>query len=239
MRITARFYAAALTLVVSGALIACSGGSGSTPPISSPNASQQQKAPARHTYNLANSQAQLTGFMLLPLSVSVSGTTGSVSLAGTAACGLPVIGNPNPCPGVSFPTWTSPTDVNLTFTATTLSAACANPSTTATPAPGFAPACYIVAYEGGVGPYVISGPATNSGGNLSFPALNAPASFYANTGYNFFLAYATYVSATPPPATPTPVPAPTSFNTPIPPPPPTPTPKPTPTVSRQQYERNQ
>jgi hypothetical protein len=236
---TARIHRAAAALIAVASLVACSGGGsnvisglGNTTPAKAP----AQKLPPRHKLlNLGSTQPATTGTMIQPLTLSVSGTTGTLSLFGTAQCGAP--SGANPCPGINFtatpPTWSSVDPVTLTMNATTLNVPCTAPAGAPTPAPGFVPACYIVAYEGGVGPYLIQGPATSNGGSLSFAAETTPLYFNGgSTAYNFFLAYVTSIAATPPPPTPTPSPVPTFFATPPPPTPtptPSPTPKPTPT----------
>lgn len=236
---TARIHRAAAALIAVASLVACSGGGsnvisglGTNEPAKAP----AQKIPPRHKLlNLGSTQPVTTGTMIQPLTLSVSGTTGTLSLFGTAQCGTP--SGANPCPGINFtatpPTWASLDPVALTMNATTLNVPCTAPAGAPTPTPGFVPACYIVAYEGGVGPYLIQGPATSNGGSLSFAAETTPLNFNGgSTAYNFFLAYVTSVAATPPPPTPTPSPVPTFFATPVPPTPtptPSPTPKPTPT----------
>ncbi len=207
-----RFYkAAAAALVIGSIVAACSaGGTGTSPSTTTPVSGLDAK-PGRvaHSWNLGSTQATVTGSMIQPLSVSVTGSVATLSLYGTTQCAAKSSGNP--CPNIAFtgtpPSWSSVNPVALTVAATTLPTACTVPAGAPSPAPGFVAACYIVAYEGGVGPYVISGPATTGNSSLVFAAVISALNFNGgNTPYNFFLAYVTGVSATPAPPTPSPVP---------------------------------
>lgn len=214
---------AAVLITVAG-LVACSSGAGSL--ISGSNGSsgngtqQGQKGSLVHRDSLVGSAQGVTGAMIQPLTLTVSNNVGTVALYGTALCGAASGGNP--CPGTTFTsaTWSSTTASTPTIGSSTLNAACAAPAGSPSPAPGFTPGCYIVAYEAGAGPYLIQGPATVSGSSLSFAASSTPISLDPNLGYNFFLAYVTSIAPVPTPTPippPSPSPIPTEFQTPIPP----------------------
>jgi hypothetical protein len=187
---------AAAVVIVAAALAACGGGS---PGI----VSMMSAGTARHaaSWNLGTTQPTVTAVMLQPLTLTVSGSVGTLSLAVSAS----------PAP------WSSLDPISLTMAAVTLNANCTAPAGAPSPAPGFTPGCYLVADEGGVGPYLIQGPGTAANGALSFPAQTTMLNFNGgNTPYDFFLAYVTSIGQAPPPPTPSPVPTATIFYTPAP-----------------------
>lgn len=218
-------------IFVAAALVACSGGSPNVAPI---GAARSSARTGRHTmaWNVGMTQPLATARMLIPLTLTVNAASGQVAVFGSTYCAPP--SGANPCPNVNFtaspPQYYSPLDVPMTLPTTTLNATCAPPSGFTTPAPGFTPACYVVTYEGGAGPYVLQGPVVSSGGSLSVPAQTATVYFQGLTGYNVFLAYVTGISTPPPALTPSPIPSPTEYATPTPLPSLTPSPAPTPTV---------
>lgn len=174
--------------------------------------------------NLGDTQATVTGSALIPLTLTVSNSVGTLAAFGSTYC-TAASGN-NPCPNINFmaspPMWQSPTPVSMTMGSTVLNAACNAPSTAPSPAPGFTPGCFVAAYEGGGGPYLVQGPATGPSGKLSVAAQTSTLNFNPLEAYNFFLMYVTAISSPPPPMTPSPAPSPTDFATQ--PPPATPTP---------------
>lgn len=198
------------------------------------SASQNGGTKRRPMYlNIGDTQPVLTGTALIPLSLSVSGTIGTLSAFGSTYC--TAASGPNPCPNVNFmaspPMWQSPTPVALTLAATVLNAACNAPSGAPVAAPGFTPGCYIGVYEGGGGPYLVQGPVTGSAGSLSLTAETSALNFNPSEAYNFFLMYVTAIASPPPPMTPSPDPSPTEFATQPPPATPVPTATPTPIVT--------
>lgn len=208
-----RSYRAAAAVFVTLAFVACSGGLGSIPRSlsgGSPAKTGARSAPRhRASWNLGTTQALVTGVMLQPLTISVSGGVATAGLYGTTRCSAS--SGSNPCPNIAFtaspPSWSSAADSTMTFSAASLPTTCAAPSGAPTPSPGFTPGCYVVAYEGGVGPYDIQGPGTQNGGSLDFASNPNALNFNGgNTGYNFFLAWVTDIGAAPPPPTPSPVP---------------------------------
>lgn len=218
----------ALALVVAASLVACSGGAELLVPRAS-NGSDSGTKNRRPMYlNLGDTQPVLTGSALIPLSLSVTGGVGTLSVFGstycTAASGL------NPCPNINFmaspPTWQNATAIGFAMGSTVLNAACNAPAAPPTPAPGFTPGCYIGAYEGGSGPYLIQGPVSGSAGSLSVLGNTSTLNFNPGEAYNFFLMYVTAISSPPPPPSPTPVPSPTEFATQPPPATPSPTAQP-------------
>lgn len=211
-----RFYKAAAVAFIIGCVVAAcsSGGTGTLPDSSAPSSGQ----PNRHADDLSLSQGTVTGALIEPLNYAVNGSTVSFSDS-TIQCG----GSPDHCGltaanAATWPTMNLITPASLTPGTATLNATCAPPGGSASGGQ-----CYIVALEGGNGPYLISGPGTVSGGTISFAAGTAAIPFVQSVLYNFFLEYVTSI-ATPAPSTPTPVPSPTFI--PTQPPPPTPTPAP-------------
>lgn len=224
-------YRGGAAVFVAAALVACSGGSPNVAPIG-PARSAQHSSRHAMAWNVGMTQALATGTMLIPLTLTVNGTSGQVAVFGSTYCAPP--SGANPCPNVNFtaspPQYYSSLDVPMTLSATSLNASCTAPGGSATPAPGFTPACYVVTYEGGAGPYILQGPVVSSGGSLSVPAQTSTVYFQGLTGYNVFLAYVTSISTPPAPLTPSPVPSPTDFATPTPVPTQT-TPSPCPSAS--------
>ncbi len=235
-----RVYKAAVAALVMGSVVAaCSGGQeATTPQVVSGIGSKPDRV--THTWNLGSTQATATAVNLMSLQLTVNGSQGSVSLNGATACGATGQVPSNLCPGVTYRpiTFMPANPTTLTMTAATLYTACTAPAGAPTPAPASAAACYVVAYEGGVGPYIIQGPATATAGGLSIPAEATVLNFNGNTGYDFFLAYVTNESAAPPPPTATPSAPPTGPGAPTPTVAPTPTAVPTacPTTSSWGYE---
>jgi choice-of-anchor A domain-containing protein len=224
--VTGFHFKAAAVAILAFSIVACSSGLsgpqalsgiGSAPDKTGSNASPRH----RQSWNLGTTQAVATGVMLQPLSVSVTGGVATLSLWGTTQCSA--ASGVNPCPNINFtaspPQWSSSSAVSMSFGATSLLSSCTAPSGAPSPAPGFTPACYLVAYEGGVGPYYMQGPGVPASGTLSFDANTSLLNFNGgNTGYDFFLAYVTNISASPPPPTPSPVPTATNLpsSTPVP-----------------------
>lgn len=221
----------AVALFVAASLVACSGGSASISPGMS--GASTSHGGSRHTMylNLGDTQPVLTGVALIPLTLSLSNGVGTLSAFGSTYCAA--ASGLNPCPNINFmaspPMWQNATPISFTMAATVLNAACDTPASPPSPAPGFTPACYVGAYEGGSGPYLIQGPVTGSAGSLSVPANVSTLNFNPQEAYNFFLVYVTAISSPPPPPTPTPVASPTVIGSQPPPatPPPTSTPAPT------------
>lgn len=213
------YKAVAAALAIGTIVAACSATSGVMPPQGASQgngaATNPQIAggkPVRaKLLNLGNTQAAVTsGTMVETLSAVNSG--GALVFTDGTQCG----GSPDPCAisnHVNWPSLTLTASLQLSASAFSSSASC----------PG---QCYIVAYEGGVGPYIVSGPASSSGSGLAFPA-SVVLSFAAQTPYNFFIESVTGMTATPPPATPTPVATATFYPTPKTAPTPGPTPAPT------------
>ena len=214
-----RFYkAVAAALAIGSIVAACSSNSGVMPLSSNGSATQggaHQNAgkPVRGKLaNLGTTQATVTaGTMIETLNATVNG--GIVTLTDGSTCG----GSPDPCAISNHANWPQlsvPAASNLTVDTLVSSASC----------PG---QCYVVAYEGGVGPYIIDGPATSgsTGTGLTFAA-SALLAFQPLTTYNFFIESVTGMTATPAPVPPTAIPTPTTYPT----APPTSTAAPTPKV---------
>lgn len=207
-----RFYkAVAAALAIGSIVAACSSNSGVMPLAGGAgNGNSQQVSsgkPSRGKLaNLGTTQATVTsGTMVETLNVVNNGS--NLTLADGTTCG----GSPDPCAIANHAAWPSlvlSADSSLTVNALNSAASC----------PG---QCYVVAYEGGVGPYVVAGPATVAGSGLSFPA-SALLSFQARNPYNFFIESVSGMTATPAPQAPTPVP--TATFMPTQPPPSTPAP---------------
>lgn len=219
-------YKGGVALFVAASLVACGGGMQSITPQAAHSQGGNATKTRRHamSWNVGSTQPLATGVAIMPLTLTLNGTVGTVGLFGTTACAAP--SGANPCPNINFmaspPQYMSSLDVPMTLAATTLSTTCTPPAGAATPAPGFTAACYVVTYEGGVGPYVLQGPVTSSGSSLSVPAQASTVYFQGLTGYNVFLEYVTSLTTPPPALTPSPAPSPTEFMTPTPVPSPTP-----------------
>lgn len=207
-----RFYKAVASALAIGSIVAACSSNGGMMPLPSNGAGQsnQQVASGKPTRgklaNLGTTQASVTaGTMVETVSATVSGTTLTFTDGNT--CG----GTPDPCAIANHANWPGmsvPSDSTLASAAFTSTASCAGK-------------CYVVAYEGGVGPFIVAGPATGNGSGLSFPA-SGPLSYQTLNTYNFFIESVTGMTATPPPSTPSPVP--TATFLPTQPPPSTPAP---------------
>lgn len=198
MKYFPRFGRAGVSVLIAAGLAACSGGAGTI-------FSTAPQSHGRTAESLVGSAPVVTGVLLQPLTFTLSGTVGTVSLYGSAQCGSPTA--TNPCPGTTFTsaTWDTMTPGLLaTMGSSTLNTPCSAPAGAPAPAAGFTPGCYVVAYEGGAsGPFLIQGPAAVNGNALVFQASPTTLSLDATIAYNFFLAYVTAIG---------PQPTPTPFN---------------------------
>lgn len=210
---------------------ACSAGlhPGSLP---GPDAMSGTVATGRHSLTIGglSSHQYVAANLLIPLQMSdmPNQNANVFSLAGTPQCGPAQPGNP--CPGSSVPPYIPTTPVTSYVAATTLNAPCTVTSTVASvgrriamasmppgvtppPPPTPTPAatqCYIIAFEGNNGPYIVQGPGLVVGPNVtSFNPVPNTVHFLANTQYTFYFAYVTaFLTPIPSPSpTPTPTPA--------------------------------
>lgn len=189
-------------LLIAAGLFACSANAPRAPFL------PQGTTHTRHGmwWNLGTTQPTVDGSMVIPVTLSVSGSVGTFSAFGSTLCAAPA--GTNPCPNVDYaaspPAWTSASDTSLTFAGTTLGVSCPT-------------ACYIVAYENGAGPYLVQGPgAGQTSASVTLGTQNIALYFTANTTYDFFLAHVTAVNTPPPPPTPSPSPSPSAQPTPTP-----------------------
>jgi hypothetical protein len=196
MKKSARIYRDAVAVFIAAALVACSGGF-HTAGLLVPGDGSPRHA---MSWGLATTQPIVQGTMVIPLTLSLSGSVGTFSAFGTTQCAA--ASGTNPCPNIAYaaspPSWVPPADSSLTFTSSSLNVACAS-------------SCYVVAYENGAGPYLVQGPGSaSSSTSVAFGSETVARYFLGGATYSFFLAHVTAVNTPPPPPTPSPSPVPTA-----------------------------